>query len=142
MQSRRDQVQAYFYVVGRMTSAVTHGRPDVVRPPGRRLSTGLAIGVLIAAVLCAGFGVYGLFQPGGNTSWRTAGALVTEKTSGARFVYLNGTLHPVLNLASARLASGSAAAPTSVSAASLAGTPVGAPIGIPDAPDSPPAPPR
>lgn len=139
MQSRRDQVQAYFYVVGRMTSAVTHGRPDVVRPPGRRLSTGFAIGVLVAAVLCAGFGVYGLFKPGGNTSWRTAGAIVTEKTSGARFVYLNGTLHPVLNLASARLASGSTAAPTSVSAASLAGTPVGAPIGIPDAPDSVPA---
>ncbi|NWJ74060.1 type VII secretion protein EccB [Pseudonocardia sp. ICBG1122] len=139
MQSRRDQVQAYFYVVGRMTSAVTHGRPDVVRPPGRRLSTGFAIGVLIAAILCAGFGVYGLFKPGGNTSWRTAGAIVTEKTSGARFVYLNGSLHPVLNLASARLATGSAAAPMSVSAASLAGTPVGAPIGIPDAPDSVPA---
>lgn len=139
MQSRRDQVQAYFYVVGRMTSAVTHGRPDVVRPPSRRLTTGFVIGVLIAAVMCAGFGVYGLFKPGGNTSWRTAGAIVTEKTSGARFVYLDGALHPVLNLASARLATGSTAAPTSVTAASLAGTPVGAPIGIPDAPDSVPA---
>ena len=30
MQSRRDQVQAYFFVVGRLVAAVVHGRPDVL----------------------------------------------------------------------------------------------------------------
>ncbi|MET0190788.1 MAG: type VII secretion protein EccB [Pseudonocardia sediminis] len=136
MQSRRDQVQAYFFVVGRMVAAVTHGRPDVLQAPNRRLTTGTALGVLVAALLVAIFGIYGLFVPGGNTSWRTPGAIVMDKNTGARFVFLDGQLRPVLNYASARLAAGNAGGKiVSVSQSSLRGTPVGQPIGIPGGPD-------
>ena len=140
MQSRRDQVQAYFFVVGRLVAALTHGKPDIVETPNRRLSTGTTLGFLLAALIAAIFGIYGLFVPGGNTSWQQAGAIIIVKESGARYVYLNGTLRPVLNYTSARLAVNSESTQVvSVSQSSLAGVPVGTPIGIPGAPDDLPA---
>jgi ESX secretion system ATPase EccB len=139
VQSRRDQVQAYFFVVGRMIAAVTHGRPDALVQPNRRTSTGLFLGILLAAIIAGVFGIYGLFVPGGNTSWRTPGAVIAAKETGARYLFLEGQLRPVLNYASARLAGGSAAPVVRVSTASLAGVPTGRPIGIPGAPDGVPA---
>ncbi|GAA5151895.1 MULTISPECIES: type VII secretion protein EccB [Amycolatopsis] len=139
MQSRKDQVQAYFFVVGRLVAAVTHGSPDRLESPNRRLNTGVVMGFLLAALLVAVFGIYGLFVPGGDTSWRQAGTIVMDKSTGARYVYLDGQLRPVLNYASARLvAANSGGAVVSVSRNSLAGTPVGQPIGIAGAPDSVP----
>ncbi|WP_424186981.1 type VII secretion protein EccB [Actinokineospora sp. G85] len=139
MQSRRDQVQAYFFVVGRLVSAVTTGRPDAIQSPYRRLNTGTVFGVLLAAVLMAVFGIYGLFKPGGDNTWRQDGAIVMEKTTGTRYVYLGGQLRPVLNYASARLATGGGGEVKSVSRNSLGDTPVGQPIGIVGAPDMIPA---
>ena len=141
MQSRKDQVQAYFFVVGRLAAAVTHGRPDVLQAPNRRLNTGIVLGVLVSALLAAIFGIYGLFVPGGDTSWQQAGAIVMDKNTGARYVYLDGQLRPVLNYSSARLAAGQSGTGqiVSVSQNSLAGTPVGQPIGIPGAPDALPS---
>ncbi|WAL66520.1 type VII secretion protein EccB [Amycolatopsis cynarae] len=141
MQSRKDQVQAYFFVVGRLAAAVTHGRPDVLQPPNRRLNSGMVLGVLLACVLAGVFGIYGVFKPGGDTSWRQPGAIVMDKNSGARYVYLDGQLRPVLNYSSARLVSGQSGGGQiiSVSQSSLTGTPVGQPIGIPGAPDALPS---
>jgi type VII secretion protein EccB len=140
MQSRRDQVQAYFFVVGRLVAALTHGKPDILETPNRRLSTGTVFGFLLAALLAAIFGIYGLFVPGGGTSWQQPGSIIVVKESGARYVYLDGLLRPVLNYTSARLAVGSNSTQVvSVSQSSLAGVPVGIPIGIPGAPDDLPA---
>ncbi|WP_258346208.1 type VII secretion protein EccB [Saccharopolyspora gregorii] len=137
MQSRKDQVQAYFFVVGRLVAAVTHGRPDALESPNRRVKNGTMFGVLVAALLMAVFGILGLFLPGGNTSWKQAGSIVMDKETGAQFVYLDGQLHPALNYSSAKLASGNTGGTvSSVSRESMEGTPVGQPIGIPNAPDS------
>ncbi|MEV0679415.1 type VII secretion protein EccB [Actinosynnema sp. NPDC050436] len=141
MQSRRDQVQAYFFVVGRLVAAVVHGRPDVLQQPNRRLNTGTFLGVVVAAVLMGVFGIYGLFVPGGNNSWRQPGAVVMNEATGARYVFLDGRLRPVLNYSSARLAAGRSGDGRihSVAQSSLSGTPVGQPIGIPGGPDALPA---
>jgi len=141
MQSRKDQVQAYFFVVGRLAAAVTHGKPDVLQAPNRRLNAGTVLGFMLAVLLMAIFGIYGIFVPGGDTSWRQAGAIVMDKTSGARYIYLDGQLRPVINYSSARLATGKSGSGQviSVSQKSLAGTPVGQPIGIVGAPDALPA---
>lgn len=138
MQSRRDQVQAYFFVVGRLAAAVVHGRPDVLQPPNRRLTTGTVLGVLVAGLLMAIFGIYGVFVPGGDRSWQQPGAIVMDKTTGARYVFLGNQLRPVLNYSSARLAGGKSNTGEifAVSQKSLAGTPVGQPIGIAGAPDA------
>jgi type VII secretion protein EccB len=139
MQSRRDQVQAYFFVVGRLVAALTHGKPDILEHPNRRFSTGTVLGFLLAALLVAIFGIYGLFVPGGDSSWRVAGAIVVVKETGARYVYEGNQLRPVLNYSSALLAAGDNSTTVSVSQNSLSGVPVGTPIGIPGAPDDLPA---
>lgn len=143
MQSRKDLVQAYFFVVGRLTSALTHGKPDLLDPPNRRFSTAGTLGVLLSGLLVAIFWIIGLYSPSPNTSWQVPGAIVMDADTGARYIYLDGHLRPVLNYTSARLAVGGSGAPVTVkqvSAQSLAGAPVGTPIGIPGAPDSPPPP--
>ncbi|MDQ7810872.1 type VII secretion protein EccB [Amycolatopsis sp. A133] len=142
MKSRKDQVQAYFFVVGRLAAAVTHGKPDVLESPSKRMTTGTVLGFVLAAVIMGVFGIFGMFVPsGGDSSWRQEGALVMDKTSGARYAYLGGQLRPVLNYSSARLVATQAGGKlTAVSPGALAGTPVGPPIGIAGAPDSLPAP--
>jgi type VII secretion protein EccB len=141
MQSRRDQVQAYFFVVGRLVAAVTHGKPDALEVPNRRLNTGTVLGMVIAAVIMGIFGIIGIFKPGGNTQWQQEGAIVMNEDNGARYVYIQGQLRPVLNYSSAKLVAGKSGGQVySVSQNSLGDTPVGQPIGIIGAPDSLPAP--
>lgn len=64
MQSRRDQVQAYFFTVGRLVSAVMVGRPDDRTTPTRRFATGAVVGLLVAALIAAGFGIAGAMSAG------------------------------------------------------------------------------
>jgi ESX secretion system ATPase EccB len=141
MQSRRDQVQAYFFVVGRLVAAVTHGRPDSLEAPNGRLNKGTVLGIVIGAVIAGIFGIIGIFVPGGDSSWRHEGAIVMNEDNGARYVFLQGQLRPVLNYSSARLVVGGSGNGQvfSVSQKSIGDTPIGQPIGIPDAPDSLPA---
>ncbi|WP_329457198.1 type VII secretion protein EccB [Streptomyces sp. NBC_01497] len=136
MQTRKDQVQAYQFAMGRLATALVSGNPGGGDSPTRRASLGTFFGAAIVVLLCIGFGVYGLISPVAKTSWKTQGAVVVQKENGNRFLYVAGVLHPVRNLASALLISGQGAAnPESVSAKSLAGVRVGSPVGIPDAPD-------
>jgi type VII secretion protein EccB len=139
MQSRRDQVQAYFFVVGRLVAGLVQGKPDLLEHPNKRFNGGTVLGVLLAGLLMAIFGIYGLFVPGGNNTWRVDGTIVLEKESGARYVYVAGQLRPALNMASALLVAGANSTLASVSQSSLTGVPVGTPIGIPGAPDGMPS---
>ncbi|RSN39931.1 type VII secretion protein EccB [Amycolatopsis sp. WAC 04197] len=137
MKSRKDQVQAYFFVVGRLTAAVAHGDADAIQAPGRRMITGTIFGIMIAVLLAAIFGIYGLFVPGTDNSWRQAGTIVLDEDSGARYLYVDGQLRPVLNYSSARLLAPKADGKmVAVSPDSLKGTPVGQPVGISGAPDA------
>lgn len=141
MTSRRDQVQAQSYVLGRLNSALVMGDPEAAEPPHRRILVGLLAGALVAALVAGGFAIYGYLRPGGADSWRRPGQLVVEKETGNRYVLIDGTLRPVLNYASAVLLLGEARPPTaSVSSESLRSVPVGLPVGIVGAPDAlPPA---
>lgn len=143
MQSRKDQVQAYFFVVGRLFSALTHGKPDILETPSRRFSTGVTLGGVLAALLIGIFAIIGIYSPGTSSAWEKPGSIIIDKETGARFLFLDGKLRPVLNFSSAKLATGSnsgatssSAAVVTVSANSLSGVPVGPPIGIPGAPDA------
>jgi len=137
MASRRDQLHSYQFMVQRLASAVIYRETDPERVPFRRSGGTLFIGVMLAVLALGAAGIYGVLAPGGNTSWRTDKAIIVEKETGARYVYLDGTLHPVLNYASARLILKQNEVPTLlVSAASLRGVPRGAVLGIAGAPDS------
>lgn len=136
MQSRRDQVQAQSYVLGRLTSALVMGEPEALDNPHRRIVIGTLIGVLIAALAVAGFAVFGFIKPGGADDWRNPGRLVLEKDIGARYVYVDGQLRPVLNYTSAVFLLGGVPQISSVKSASLRSVPRGLPIGIVGAPDN------
>ncbi|MGW4462612.1 type VII secretion protein EccB [Micromonospora sp. NPDC004704] len=140
MQSRRDQVQAQSYVLGRLTSALVAAEPEAAENPHRRLLIGTVAGTLIAALVVAGFAVYGFLRPGGATSWRKPGTVVVEKETGSRYVLVDGRLRPVLNYSSALLLFGKKPAMTTVSATSLRSVPRGQSVGIVGAPDALPAP--
>ncbi|WP_330327789.1 type VII secretion protein EccB [Streptomyces pseudovenezuelae] len=139
MQSRRDQVQAHMFVMGRLTSSMLRADPDAPESPQGRTNRGVVIGVVIAVLISAGAFVLGLLKPGAKDSWQEAGTLVVSKTTGSRYLYLNGRLRPVRNYASARLLAGADMTVSSVGAASLSGTPHGTPVGIVGAPDALPA---
>lgn len=139
MKSRRDQVQAHAYVVSRLTAALVHAEPDAPESPLRRTGLGSFGGLMIGTLLVAAFLVWGLIAPASKATALTQGELVMVNGTGARYVYANGTLRPVLNWSSALLLMDGKATMTTVSAASLAGIPQGAPLGITGAPDSLPA---
>ncbi|MEU7467503.1 type VII secretion protein EccB [Streptomyces sp. NPDC044984] len=139
MHSKRDQIQAHLFIMGRLASAMLRSDPDEPESPLGRTNRGAAIGVLIALLICAGFFVFGLVKPGGNNTWRSTGNLVLDKQTGARYLYLDGRLRPVRNYASAQLLAGGEPTVKSVRTDSLKGTPHGTPLGIPDGPEALPA---
>ncbi|WP_238017830.1 type VII secretion protein EccB [Dactylosporangium sp. AC04546] len=139
MASNRDQLQAYQFLVQRATSALVTGETDPEHPPFRRSAIASLTGVALAILALAGFGVYGLIVPGGNSAWRMDDVVIVEKETGTRYVNLNGRLHPVTNYVSALLLLGKHGSTVLVSRNSIVGVPRGPRIGIPDAPDALPA---
>ncbi|GAA1629094.1 type VII secretion protein EccB [Catellatospora bangladeshensis] len=141
MPSRQDQLHSYQFTVQRVVSALVMRDTDPAQAPFKRAAGATLASVLLAVVIAAGFGVYGVFSGRGDTKWKADGTVVVEEKSGAHFVYREGRLYPALNLTSALLASG-VPAPTVMTVArkSLAGVPRGLTVGIADLPDSLPDP--
>ncbi|MFF5215977.1 type VII secretion protein EccB [Micromonospora sp. NPDC000442] len=140
MPSRQDQLHSYQFNVQRTVAALVTRETDPAQSPMRRLAGAGMASVLVAVIGLGAAALYGLFT-GGGTKWRDAGVVIVEKESGARFVYRDEKLHPVLNYASALLIIGAQRPRTVlVSRRSIDGVPRGLPLGIRDAPDSlPPA---
>src|SRR4051812_21788 len=133
MQSRRDQVQAHLFVVGRLTSGILRADPDSPETPLARTTRGLLIGTVLALLAGAALAIYGLIMPGSSAAWRAPDTLLIVKDTGARYVYQDGTLHPVLNYASAALLlgrSGAGVTTKQVAAARRPGVRRGEPAGI------------
>lgn len=142
MQSKRDQVQAHGFMMGRLSSGLLTADPDAPESPLGRTTRGVVFGLLVTVLIGAGATVYGLLRPGGNDTWRKGEHLVVNRETGARYLWTgaDGVLHPVRNYASARLIGGSDLKAVDVSTASLRDVPVGSPAGIPGAPDTLPGP--
>jgi type VII secretion protein EccB len=139
--SRRDLIQSYQFLTRRVVAAFVTRDADPEQSPLRKGVGALYAGIMVAILVGAGFGVYGLLTHTGNTSWQVDGTVVVEQETGAVFVYGNGELHPMLNLTSALLvAHRSPPTMVTVPAKELAGVPRTISVGIPYAPTSlPPA---
>ncbi|MFD3330077.1 type VII secretion protein EccB [Streptomyces sp. NPDC058701] len=151
MASRRDELNAYTFAKRRTVAAFLQpsatGTEEGAPRPLRAVVPGLVIGALIVA----GFGAWGMFKPTAPKGWAEPGTqVIVGKQSTTRYVVLttkvNGKdqprLHPVLNLASARLLlNGSKSKVVQVEDKVLdRGKPPRGPIiGIPYAPDRLPA---
>ncbi len=140
MQTQRDHVHAHTFMVGRLSSALVEGDPTRAEIPGRRAQSGFLIGVILVVLVAGGFAVYGWIVPGGSQAYRQAGAILVEKETGNRYVYIAGALHPTADLTSAMLVQGANAQVKLISRNSLKDVPrgvafsvTGAPPEVPDA---------
>ncbi|RCG32632.1 type VII secretion protein EccB [Sphaerisporangium album] len=143
MQTRRDLYQAHRLMMQRLGMALLQGEPDVPESPMRRHNVAMFCGVLLAVLVTAAFGIWGLMRPGGATALTAPGTLIVEEETGATYVYSaqEAKLIPVANYTSARLLLDSQDVTVrTVSSASLAGFSRGTLVGIPGAPASLPAP--
>ncbi len=140
MASKKDQLQAYQFMLQRVVSALALQETDPEHPPYRRPLLAAVGSLAIAVVALAAVWVFGLVVPGGSRPFTSTEVVAVEKETGARHVLIDGQLHPVANYSSAVLALDRPAAVRSVSRRSLLGLPRGPRIGIPDAPDTLPEP--
>jgi ESX secretion system ATPase EccB len=132
MQSRRELLQAHRLMTQRAALALLQAEPDPPDQPLRRLNVGVISSVLVAVIVAAAFGVWGILAPGHARGLNSPGILMIDKETGTAYVWCqHGKLCPVVNYASARLALGTASPDQRlVTQASLAGYPRGPLIGI------------
>ena len=137
MPSRRDQLHSYQFMNQRVISAFVMRETDPAQSPLRRGVGALFGGLMVAILVAAGFGIYGIVTRSGTNQWQKDGSVVVERETGASFVYLRDRLHPTLNFTSAKLAAGRPDPPVfRIAAKALTGTARGVTIGIQGAPDS------
>lgn len=112
MASRRDDLNAYTFAKRRMVAAFLQPSPTGSDEGAPRPLRAVLPGLVAGALILAGFGAYGMFRPAAPKDWDSPGAkVIVGKTSTTRYVVLTTgkgadrrtQLHPVLNLASARL---------------------------------------
>ncbi|GEE03706.1 hypothetical protein nbrc107696_41520 [Gordonia spumicola] len=132
----RAQVSGYRFGLARAEHALVRRDARMVHDPMRSQVRALVAGAVLAVLVVAGAGVYGLIRPAPTVG----DARIVAGPDGGLFVPIDGTMHPVLNVASARLVVGGPAAVKSVSARSLREYPRGATLGIVGAPASLPEP--
>ncbi len=68
MPTRRDQLHAYRFEQRRAVAALVTGEPNAREAPLRRLTLATLSGIVIAAVVAAGFAVLGLLNPPGASA--------------------------------------------------------------------------
>jgi type VII secretion protein EccB len=100
---------------------------ESIRAPAQSLTVGFVLAVLVLA----GCLVLALLRP---QSRAATAPIVMERQSGALYVRLGDTLHPVLNLASARLIMKTSADPEPMAASAFGSDKLGPLLGIPGAP--------
>ncbi|MGH3380358.1 MAG: type VII secretion protein EccB [Actinoallomurus sp.] len=138
MQTRKDLLQAHRLMTHRASQALILGEPDTPEMPLRRLNVAAFMGVMVAVLVFAGFGIVGILSPGGAQGLEQPGTIIIEKETGARYVWCQGSkLCPVENYTSAKLLAGSSqTGQRLVSRNSLAKYDRGPLLGIPGAPDT------
>lgn len=140
MASNKDLLSAQRYQRRRLTTAFSMGLPGGREAEKATTLAPLITGGVIAVIMIAIAAIMGKFAPALPDNWQN-GMLITVKDSGERYYSSNGSLLPLGNVTTARLASNPGEMSTaSVSASALQGISRGTPIGIVGAPDDVPAP--
>lgn len=137
MASKRDLVEAHAFNRRRLTTAFLSGAPGGREVEPARYGRPLIGGLVLALILVAGAAVAGVLKPTVDKDWLQDG-MVVAKDSGSRFAAFEGTLYPVINTTSARLAlaSDGKLSITYVPDKLIAKQDLGVTVGIPGAPDS------
>jgi type VII secretion protein EccB len=129
----RLQVSGYRFLLRRIEHALVRGDVRMLDDPLRAQSLSLIAGCVLAVIAIAGCAILAFVRPQGTLG---SAPIVMTRESGALYVRIGDTMHPVLNLASARLIAGNPANPQLVSEAAISGAKRGSQVGIAGAPDT------
>src|SRR6185436_18319504 len=127
----RLQVSGFRFLNRRMDHALVRGDARMLDDPLRAQSLSLSVGCVLAIVAVAACAVFAVLRPAGVLG---SAPIVKARDSGALYVRIGDIMHPVLNLASARLIAGAPAEPVDVSPAAIAAAKRGPLVGIPGEP--------
>lgn len=129
----RTQVNGYRFLLKRYDHALIRRDVRMLHDPMRTQFRSLLIGAVLGLLGVAGAVILAFLKPQGAMG---DAKIIMTKESGGIYAVINGTMHPALNLASARLATGSNENPTSVATSKLGDKKRGPTIGIPGAPEA------
>ncbi|WP_204809115.1 type VII secretion protein EccB [Mycobacterium riyadhense] len=124
-------VSGHRFLVRRIECALLRCDIRTANQPLRRHPASLMVGCLLTAIAVAGCAFIALLSPQAGLG---DARIVMGRESGALYVRVGDTWHPVLNLASARLIAATDASPRPVRESELHRTKRGALLGIPGAP--------
>jgi type VII secretion protein EccB len=125
------QISAYRFLLRRVECALLGRDIATVNEPLRARTASLTVGGVVSIIAMAGCALLALLRPQAelDREW-----IVMGQESGALYVRVGDTWHPVLNLASARLIAARADNPRRVRESDLGRTKRGPLLGIPGAP--------
>ncbi|MCV7023256.1 type VII secretion protein EccB [Mycolicibacterium novocastrense] len=126
------QISGHRFGLRRMRHALVRGDAQMLDDPMRAQALALSVGSVLAVIGLGVAAVLAFLQPRGALG---DAPIVMVRDTGALYVRIDQNLHPVANLASARLITASAAKPRLVSSSAVDRAPRGAMLGIPGAPD-------
>lgn len=128
----RHQVSGWRFVMRRIASGVALHDTRMLVDPLRTQTRAVLVGALVLITGLAGCFIFSLIRPSG-----VAGndVVLADRSTAALYVKVGEQLHPVLNLASARLIAGRPDNPTTVKSSELDKFARGNLLGIPGAPE-------
>jgi type VII secretion protein EccB len=127
----RHQVTGWRFVMRRIASGVALHDTRMLVDPLRTQTRAVLMGIIVLVTALVGCFVFSLIRPNGSAA---NNPILADRSTAALYVRVGDQLHPVLNLASARLIAGKPANPTQVKSSELDKFPLGNLIGIPGAP--------
>src|ERR1700744_3933489 len=128
----RHQVSGWRFVMRRIASGVALHDTRMLVDPLRTQTRAVLMGVIVLIAAWGGCFVFSLIRPNGSAA---NNPILADRSTAALYVRVGDQLHPVLNLASARLIVGRPVNPTLVKSSDLDKFPRGNLIGIPGAPE-------
>jgi type VII secretion protein EccB len=140
MATRKDQLDAFVFARRRMVANLVAPSPSGSDEAAPRPVKTFFTSAVLSVIVVAGVAVLGVFKPSAPSGWQTG--LAVDSSSGAAYVYSpqDKTLHPMLNITSARLLLGDTFKKFDVPDKVINAQTIGAPFGIPDAPPDVPSP--
>ncbi|MFC7303188.1 type VII secretion protein EccB [Streptomyces monticola] len=108
MASRRDELNAYTFARRRLIAQFLQPSASGTEEAWPRPLRAVMPGLIVAVVVLAAFGAWGMFKPAAPPKWDVAGEhIIISSKSTTRYVVLKTDgkvqLHPVLNMSSAKL---------------------------------------
>jgi type VII secretion protein EccB len=127
----RLQRSGHRFLIRRTMHALVRGDARMLDDPLRAQSVSFAAGCVLTIVAVVAAAVFALVRPGAELG---EAPILIARGSGALYVRIGDTVHPVLNLASARLIAQDPADPLPVDDAAISAAKRGPLVGIPGAP--------